>query len=116
MTTQRIVVGAHYGLKDWLAQRVSAVVLAVYSLILFFAWVTAGSLDHAGWSGIFDSAWMKVATLVAMLALAWHAWIGVRDIYMDYIKPTWIRLSLQVATIIVLIGYAVWTVTILWRL
>ncbi len=115
MTTQRIVVGAHYGLKDWLAQRITAIVLAVYSLVLFFIWLGAGDLDFMGWSGIFAAPFMKVLTLLAMLAVSWHAWIGVRDIFMDYIKPTWIRLSLQVATIIVLIGYAVWAVTILWR-
>ncbi|MFK7963331.1 MAG: succinate dehydrogenase, hydrophobic membrane anchor protein [Burkholderiaceae bacterium] len=116
MSTQRVVTGAHYGLKDWLAQRITAIVLAVYSLILFFVWASSGDLDYNGWSALFGSAWMKVLTLMAVIALAWHAWIGVRDIYMDYIKPTWIRLSLQVATIITLVGYAVWTVTILWRL
>lgn len=115
MTTQRVVVGAHYGLKDWLAQRVTAVIVALYSLVLFAVWVTAGELDFASWRALFDAPWLKVLTLVAMIALVWHAWIGVRDIYMDYIKPTWIRLSLQVATIVLLVSYAVWTVTILWR-
>ncbi|MEN9760773.1 MAG: succinate dehydrogenase, hydrophobic rane anchor protein, partial [Pseudomonadota bacterium] len=46
--------------------------------------------------------------------LCWHAWIGVRDIYMDYIKPTAIRLLLQVLTIVLLAGYACWAVIILW--
>lgn len=115
MTTNRVVTGAHYGLKDWLAQRITAVVLAVYSLILFFAWAGSGDLDYRGWNLLFSSSWMKVVTLLAVIALAWHAWIGVRDIYMDYIKPTWLRLTLQVATILVLIGYAAWAVTILWR-
>lgn len=116
MSTQRVVTGAHYGLKDWLAQRITAIVLAVYSLILFFVWAGSGDLDYTGWSAMFGSTWMKVLTLMAVIALAWHAWLGMRDIFMDYIKPTWIRLSLQVATIIALVGYAVWTVTILWRL
>jgi succinate dehydrogenase / fumarate reductase membrane anchor subunit len=55
-----------------------------------------------------------VLTLLAMLSLFWHAWIGVRDIYMDYVKPTSIRLTLQVLTIVLLVGYAMWTFTILW--
>jgi len=50
-----------------------------------------------------------------MLSLSWHAWVGVRDIYMDYIKPTAVRLSLQVFTIVVLIGYLCWTALILWK-
>ena len=115
MTTRRTVVGAHYGLKDWLAQRISALVLAVYALILFFVWAGSGPLDFHAWQAIFAGAWMKVLTLLAALALIWHAWIGIRDIFMDYIKPTGLRLGLEVATIIVLLGYAVWAVTILWR-
>jgi succinate dehydrogenase / fumarate reductase membrane anchor subunit len=55
-----------------------------------------------------------VLTVLAFVALAWHAWIGVRDIYMDYVKPTSIRLTLQVLTIVLLVGYAMWTFTILW--
>ena len=50
-----------------------------------------------------------------ILALIWHAWVGVRDIYMDYIKPTGVRLVLQVATVVALVGYAIWEVIILWR-
>lgn len=116
MTSKRVVTGAHYGLSDWLAQRITGIVLAVYSIILFFFWVSIGELTFESWTGLFSSAWMKVLTLMAMISLAWHAWIGLRDVYMDYIKPTWIRLSLEVATIVTLVGYSVWTVTILWRL
>jgi succinate dehydrogenase / fumarate reductase membrane anchor subunit len=115
MTTRRTVVGAHYGLKDWLAQRISGVVLAVYAVILFFVWAFSGPLDFHAWQAIFAGSWMKVLTLLAVVALAWHAWVGVRDIYMDYIKPTAVRLTLEVVTIIVLLGYAVWAATILWR-
>lgn len=115
MTTQRVVTGARYGLKDWLAQRISGAVLAVYALIFFFVWAGTDDLNYRSWVQLFSSGWMRVLTLVAVLALVYHAWIGVRDIYMDYIKPTWIRLTLQVLTVLTLIGYAAWAVTILWR-
>ena len=115
MTTRRIVVGAHYGLRDWLAQRVTAVVLLVYTLLLLGVALFSGELSYGTWAGLFASVWMKVATLLAVLALIWHAWVGVRDIYMDYIKPTGARLVLQVATVVALIGYAIWAVIILWR-
>ena len=115
MTTQRIVVGAHYGLRDWLAQRVSAVVLIAYTVLLLIACWANPELNYGSWAGMFAAAWMKVATLLALLALIYHAWIGVRDIYMDYIKPTAVRLTLEVATIVLLLGYACWAVIILWR-
>jgi len=115
MSTNRIVVGAHYGLRDWLAQRVSAVVLLVYTLLLLGVVLFTAELSYGSWAGLFSTVWMKVATLLAVLALIWHAWVGVRDIYMDYIKPTGVRLVLQVATVLALVGYAIWAVIILWR-
>ena len=115
MTTRRIVVGAHYGLRDWLAQRVSAVVLLVYTLILLGAIIVGPPLSYGTWAGLFSNVWMKVASLLAVVALIWHAWVGVRDIYMDYIKPTGVRLFLQVATVLALVGYACWAAIILWR-
>ena len=115
MTTKRIVVGAHYGLKDWLVQRVSAVVMALYTLVLLVALLFTPELSYSSWAALFASLWMKVFTLLALAALAWHAWIGARDIFMDYIKPTAVRLLLEAATIVALAGYLIWAVIILWR-
>lgn len=114
MTTKRIVVGAHYGLKDWLAQRITAIVLAVYTVVLLVSLMVQPELGYGTWAGLFASAWMKVLTLLALVSLIWHAWIGVRDIFMDYVKPTGVRLFLQVLTIVLLVGYALWAVIILW--
>jgi len=115
MAYRKTVTGAHYGLMDWLVQRLTAVVLAVYTLVLLVSVVMLPELTYGNWAGLFASTWMKVLTLLALVALLWHAWIGVRDIFMDYIKPTGIRLFLQVATILALAGYAWWAVIILWR-
>jgi succinate dehydrogenase / fumarate reductase membrane anchor subunit len=49
-----------------------------------------------------------------MVALLYHAWIGLRDIYMDYVKPVGVRLALQLVSVAVLIGYLGWTIEILW--
>ena len=115
MTTRRIVVGAHYGLRDWMAQRISAVVLLAYTLLLIGSVLMLPELNYGTWAGLFASTWMKVATLLAVLALVYHTWVGVRDIYMDYIKPTGARLVLQVLTVVTLVAYAIWAVIILWR-
>ena len=47
-------------------------------------------------------------------ALAYHAWVGMRDILMDYVKPVGMRLALEVAVGGVLIAYLVWSAQILW--
>ncbi|UCE32414.1 MAG: succinate dehydrogenase, hydrophobic membrane anchor protein [Burkholderiales bacterium] len=115
MGTRRTVVGAHYGLRDWLAQRVTACVLTVYTVVLLVALLSLPELDYAAWAGLFATSWMKVLTVLALVALFYHVWVGVRDIFMDYVKPTALRLFLQVATIVALLGYAIWSLMILWR-
>jgi succinate dehydrogenase / fumarate reductase membrane anchor subunit len=115
MVVKRVVVGAHYGLRDWLAQRITAVIMALYSVIMLFVLWSKSPLTYESWQGLFAQGWMRVATLLFGASLAWHAWVGVRDILMDYIKPDGLRLTLQVATLLTLALYLGWTVQILWR-
>lgn len=115
MTTKRIITGAHYGTRDWLGQRISAVILVLYTLYLLFLVLSVPTLTYSSWFGLFLSPFMKVATLLALFSLIFHSWVGVRNVYMDYIKPTGLRLLLQIGTLVLLIGYAAWAVIILWR-
>ena len=110
----RLVVGAHYGLKDWLAQRITAVVMAVYTFVLLFSFLSGSNFTYDGWSGLFAQQWFKLFSLVTFLALYYHAWVGMRDIWMDYVKPAGIRLALQSITILWLIACAFYTIQILW--
>jgi succinate dehydrogenase / fumarate reductase membrane anchor subunit len=112
----RIVVGAHYGLKDWIAQRVTAVVMALYTLILGIAILAGGAETQESWRALIGNGFFRFVTPLFVLSLIYHAWIGVRDIWMDYVKCTAVRLTLHVVTILVLVGYAVWAVQIIWRL
>jgi succinate dehydrogenase / fumarate reductase membrane anchor subunit len=111
----RVITGAHYGLRDWLAQRITAVIMAVYSVIAVAVVLSGKPISYAVWRDLFAQGWMRVATLLFAISLAWHAWVGVRDILMDYIKPAGLRLSLQVATLLVIACYVGWTIQILWR-
>ncbi|WP_423197802.1 MULTISPECIES: succinate dehydrogenase, hydrophobic membrane anchor protein [unclassified Cupriavidus] len=112
---KRLVVGAHYGLKDWLAQRVTAVVMVVFTVVLAIAFLAFGNPSYEGWAGLFANQWMKILTFLTILSLLYHAWIGVRDIWMDYVKPMAVRLLLQVLTILWLVGCAGYAAQILWR-
>lgn len=115
--SKRVVVGAHYGLRDWLCQRVTALIMAVFTIALVVQVLLpsdATGYDH--WAGIFSAQWMKLLTLVAVVSLSMHAWVGMRDILMDYVKPMLLRLLLQVASIVWLIGCAGWAIQALWRL
>jgi succinate dehydrogenase / fumarate reductase membrane anchor subunit len=114
--SKRVVVGAHYGLRDWLSQRVTAVLMALFTVVLLVQVLMPGPLGYDKWAGICASQWMKVLTFVVFIALAWHAWVGMRDIWMDYVKPVGTRLVLQVATLVWLVGCTGWAVQVLWRL
>ena len=116
--SKRLVVGAHYGLRDWLAQRVTGALMALFTIIVLGqVMLTSGPIGYDKWAGIFSSQWMKVLTFSVILALLYHVWIGMRDIWMDYVtSAVWLRLVLQVATIVWLIGCAGWAIQVLWRL
>lgn len=112
---KRLVVGAHYGWKDWLIQRVTAVIMAIYTIVLLVAFLVSPDRSYETWSGLFANQAMKLVTFLAIFALLYHAWIGVRDIWMDYVKPVGIRLTLQVLTVLWLIACAGYAAQILWR-
>ena len=115
--SKRVVVGAHYGLRDFLAQRLSAALMALFTLIVVLQVIfTSGPLTYETWAGIFAAQWMKALTFAVFLALAYHVWIGMRDIWMDYVKPVGIRLVLHVFTIVWLLACLGWAVQVLWRL
>jgi succinate dehydrogenase / fumarate reductase membrane anchor subunit len=114
--SRRVVVGAHYGLRDWLVQRVTAALMALFTLALIVQVLMPGEMGYERWAAIFSRQWMKVLTFVVIVSLAWHAWVGMRDVWMDYVKPVGVRLGLQVFTIVWLTGCAGWAVQVLWRL
>jgi succinate dehydrogenase / fumarate reductase membrane anchor subunit len=113
--TKRLVVGAHYGLKDWLAQRVTGIVMLVYTLILLIAFLSGNNFNYEGWAGLFAQQWFRIATFVAFVALIYHAWVGMREIFMDYAKPAGLRLILEIITLVFLTGCAGWAAQIIWR-
>ena len=114
MVTDRKVTGAHYGLRDWLLQRLTALVMAGYTGLLLVIVLWNGGLDYGVWTALFANAAFKVATFLFMVALLYHAWVGARDIYMDYVKPVGARLALQTLSVLALLGYLGWTIAILW--
>jgi succinate dehydrogenase / fumarate reductase membrane anchor subunit len=112
---KRVIVGAHYGTRDWLAQRITAAIMAVYTLLAIAVLVPKLPFTYESWKALFSQGWMRVATLLFVVSLAWHAWVGVRDILMDYVQHDGLRLALQVLTILLLASYGAWTIQILWR-
>ena len=114
--SRRTVVGAHYGMRDWLSQRVTAALMAVFTIVVLAQLLLSrGPVGYDKWAGIFAAQWMKVLTFSVIAGLLWHVWVGMRDVLMDYIKPLALRLVLQVFVIVWLTGCAGWAIQVLWR-
>jgi succinate dehydrogenase / fumarate reductase membrane anchor subunit len=104
----------HQGLKDWVIQRATAIFMAVYSMALIGYIVVHPGLSFAEWHGLFAQQWMKVASLLFILALLFHAWIGIWTIFTDYVKPFVLRSILNFFVLLMLIACFFWGVLILW--
>ncbi len=107
-------VGAHYGWREWLAQRVTAIIMALFAVVIFGFFAVHGKVSFEQWTTLFSSSLFRVLALLFLISVYYHAWIGVRDVLMDYIKPVWLRLSLQVLVILALFGFTIWSIAILW--
>jgi succinate dehydrogenase / fumarate reductase membrane anchor subunit len=105
------------GLLDWVVQRVSAVILAIYLFagIAALAMHQAEPLSYSMWAAWFAPVWMKVATLITIAALCVHAWVGMWSVATDYLHGA-LRCLFLGATLVGLMVCLGWGVVILWGL
>ena len=115
--TRRRVVGAHYGTTDWIAQRLSGVLMVVFTIVLLAQLLfTSGPLGYELWAGIFAAQWMKLLTFATAVGVLWHAWIGMRSIAMDYVQIDGLRLAVYGVILLWLLACAGWMLQVLWLL
>jgi succinate dehydrogenase / fumarate reductase membrane anchor subunit len=106
----------HQGLRDWVLQRISAIVMAVLSIALIVHVAINQGLSYPEWRGLFIPVWVKIASILFLLSLMFHAWIGVWTIFTDYVKPYVIRCILHVFVLFTLAACFIWGLMILWSL
>ena len=111
------------GLYDWFFQRVSAVVMAAYTICLLGFILTTPELNYAVWKEFFDSLARRIFSLLTLLSVVGHAWIGLWAVLTDYITPrmmggkaTLLRVVIQLVLGVVMIVYIVWGIEIFWGL
>lgn len=103
------------GLFDWLAQRCSAVIIAVYTIfIISYIAIEQPEFGYSDWHNLFISPWMQTFTVIVLVSVLWHAWIGLWTVFTDYVKNKAVRLVLEVLVILMLLAYFIWLLETLW--
>jgi succinate dehydrogenase / fumarate reductase membrane anchor subunit len=111
---RKAIAGSHSGTGWWLAQRISAVILLVAGAGLLLGFWSAFPFDYTAWHAAFQQTFIKLLVWLVVASLCLHAWIGLRDVLMDYVKPIAVRLLLNVLTTLTLVLCVVWATAILW--
>ena len=109
------------GLSDWIIQRVSAVILAVYFVVIVGWLFNASDVSYSTWHDFMTHSAMRIFSLLAIVSLAAHAWIGMWTVFTDYLtvrqmgpKASFIRLIAQIGMGLAVFVYVVWGIMILW--
>ena len=102
------------GFRDWLIQRVSAILIGSYAVVVLGYLLLSPNPSFVNWLHFYDQSWMRIYTVVALISVLWHAWIGLWTVFTDYIKFKGLRLFLEVMLILLLITYLIWCLDILW--
>ena len=104
---------AHSGLGEWLLQRLSALYLAGFILWLMLQLVLAAPADFAAWKAWMASGGVRIAFALSFLSVLVHAWVGMRSVFLDYLKPLWVRFVAQLLLGFGLLALAFWAAQIL---
>ena len=102
------------GVHDFLLLRGSAIVLAAYTLFIACFFITTSEVTYAVWQGFFSNLGTKIFTLLAIIAVLIHAWIGIWQVLSDYVKPAFLRGVLQLVFSVTLLAYFATGVLTLW--
>ena len=102
------------GIHDWWMQRLSAVLMLVFTIVLSYQLIMFEELNFVTWSSLFSSVWMKAFTFLIVVAISIHAWVGLWIVSTDYIKPVAIRNSFQAFVLVICVGIIVWAGMIFW--
>lgn len=100
------------GLRDWLIQRLTAIMLAVYTVFLVSYLIVHSPLQYSDWHALFSNGFMRIFTILTLLSMVYHTWVGIWTVLTDYIHAPRLRLTIYALVIFVLLGYLLWGIAI----
>lgn len=102
------------GLRDWLAQRFTAIVLGLYFIFLIGFFMAHHGLTFDQWQKLFANPTMRVFSFLALLSLVGHSWVGIWTVLTDYVRHTGTRLFLETLLVLSLFAFLAWGIEIMW--
>jgi succinate dehydrogenase / fumarate reductase, membrane anchor subunit len=99
---------AQRGTRDWIIQRLSAIFIAVYTVVGLAYLICHPGLNYAQWHRLFSCNAIKVATLIVLGLMLYHAWIGIWTVFTDYIKCPIARATLNTLVLLTLFASFFW--------
>lgn len=106
----------YQGLRDWSIQRLTAIYSAIYIVLMFAYLAFHPHLHYAVWKHAFSVYWIQIPSLIFLIAMLWHAWIGVWTIFTDYVHDSTIRIILNALVILAVLVCFFWGVAIIWNI
>jgi succinate dehydrogenase / fumarate reductase membrane anchor subunit len=104
---------AHRGLGEWILQRLSALYLTGFSVWLVVWLAIAAPADYAAWKAWMGTGGVRLAFALFYLSVLVHSWVGMRSVFLDYLKPLWVRFVAQLLLAFGLLVLAFWAAQIL---
>lgn len=101
------------GLRIWLIQRLSAVYMLLFVVCFGIYFAVCTPTSYLEWRTMMANNFVGITTTLFFLSLLTHAWVGMRDVIMDYIHIDSIRLALLTGVGFALLGTAIWIMKIL---
>jgi succinate dehydrogenase / fumarate reductase, membrane anchor subunit len=101
------------GLRAWFLQRATAIYLILFTLYALQHMMFSAPADYSAWQGWVTHPLVSLAVLLFFASLLLHAWVGIRDVIIDYVHPTAIRVSVLTVIGFVLVGCAAWALKII---
>ena len=101
------------GLRPWVIQRVSAVYIILFLVYAVSCFFTADSIAYEPWKDWLYHPFNTTVVSIFVISLLFHAWIGMRDVVLDYVHNIMLRIFIFAVLIGILIGSGLWAFRIL---
>ena len=111
----QLLTNKYPGMRLWLSQRLTALVMACYIVLLIIMLLIVQPAGFDAWHNFVTPIWFRIATLLFFMCLFMHAWLGIADVLKDYVYNKTLRAYMQIAVDIALVAYLFWLIFILWN-